>query len=81
MKVTLLLFSVAKDLAGFDTKELEVPDHATTDDVLEMLSKLNSGFLAWKGRLRFAVNQEYVPPNFELHPGDEVAIIPPVSGG
>jgi molybdopterin converting factor subunit 1 len=81
MRVTLLLFSVAKDLAGFDTKELELPDGATTDDVLEMLSKLNSGFRAWNGKLRFAVNQEYVPAHYELQPGDEVAMIPPVSGG
>jgi molybdopterin converting factor small subunit len=34
-----------------------------------------------EGRLLFAANAEYAGPEFVLHPGDELALIPPVSGG
>ncbi|MEX0736976.1 MAG: MoaD/ThiS family protein [Bacteroidota bacterium] len=81
MKVTLRLFSIAKELAGFEEREVEVSPDAKASEVLEILSRLNPQFTGWRGSLRLAVNREYVPGGHLLRPGDEVAIIPPVSGG
>jgi molybdopterin converting factor subunit 1 len=81
MKVTLRLFSIAKELAGFEEREVEVSPDAKASEVLDILSRLNPQFTGWRRSLRLAVNREYVPEGHPLRPGDEVAIIPPVSGG
>lgn len=81
MKVTLRLFSIAKEMAGFGEREVEVAPGAQAGAVLDILTGLNPQFSDWRGSLRLAVNQEYVPEGHLLRPGDEVAIIPPVSGG
>jgi sulfur-carrier protein len=54
---------------------------ATIGSVYEVLVQSNSKFTDWKTVLRFAVNHEYVDNDCILHNGDEVAVIPPVSGG
>lgn len=81
MKVKLRLFSVAKNLAGFDEQMLEVPQGSVAESVFQGLVQTNPRFVDWKQSLRYAVNLEYVSNNFPLHEGDEVAVIPPVSGG
>ena len=48
---------------------------------MEQLSELHPGLFEGAGRLVVAVNGEYVPMDHVLADGDEVALIPPVSGG
>jgi molybdopterin synthase catalytic subunit len=81
VKIRLKLFSVAKDLAGFDEKVIEVPAGSQTEAVFGYLVQQNAGFERWKSSLRVAVNMEYSDRSKSLCEGDEVAIIPPVSGG
>jgi molybdopterin synthase sulfur carrier subunit len=81
MKVTIRLFSVAKDLAGFREREIELPDPSNVSDVMTMLDGVDSRFADWRKVFRLAVNQEYVSEDHPLENGDEVAVIPPVSGG
>jgi molybdopterin converting factor subunit 1 len=81
MLVKVKLFSVARDLAGFSEREIDVEHNSTTQDVLKFLEQHNLQFREWKSSLRFAVNYEYVQGNHPLREGDEVAVIPPVSGG
>lgn len=81
MKITLRLFSIAKDLAGFGEKEIELPEQSRASDVLDVLHTTNARFVDWQSSLRLAVNQEYVSNDHPLKQGDEVAVIPPVSGG
>ncbi len=81
MKIRLKLFSVARDLAGFDEKLIEVPSGSQAETVLAYLVQHNVGFERWKSSLRIAVNMEYSDRSRTLREGDEVAIIPPVSGG
>jgi len=60
---------------------LSLPEHASAADVLQHYEKR---FSASKGNLSsiaISVNQEYARPEKKLHPGDEVALLPPVSGG
>lgn len=81
MNVTLKLFSLAKDLAGFEERRISVNPPARADDILQYLVGLNPKFEQWKSSLRLAVNLEYVNSDHPLREGDEVAVIPPVSGG
>lgn len=81
MKVHLQLFSSARDLAGFQEKVVELKEPANADSIIDLLVGTDLRFREWKGRLRLAVNLHYVSGNYPLADGDEVAVIPPVSGG
>ena len=80
MQVRVLFFGILKDLAGRDSDVLSLPESATAGDVIEHYDH----FPRMKGRLKstaISVNQEYARHEFQLKPGDEVALLPPVSGG
>ena len=81
ISVHVKLFAVAKDLAGTSETTISLQDNVQAAAVLDHFLKVNSRFEGWKDHLRLAVNSEYVDLNEPLHDGDEVAIIPPVSGG
>jgi molybdopterin synthase catalytic subunit len=74
MHVTVRLFAGLRERAG--TGRLELDGVATVADVWAGL-----GLGDEPGGLLYAVNRAYVEPTHELHDGDEVAVIPPVSGG
>lgn len=60
---------------------IELPDASVADDVLSYLTTQYPEMERFRSYIRIAVNEAYVDPGFKLHDGDEVAIIPPVSGG
>jgi molybdopterin synthase catalytic subunit len=74
MRVTVRLFAGLRELAGRSSLELE--DVANVADVWPQL-----GLGDEPAGLLYAVNREYVPREHMLADGDEVALIPPVSGG
>jgi MoaE-MoaD fusion protein len=76
MKVTVKLFASLRERAGRSEVELELPDGARVSDALAALADI-SGDVS----VVMAVNREYAGPPTVLHPGDELALIPPVSGG
>jgi molybdopterin converting factor subunit 1 len=76
VKVTVRLFAILRERAGRNELELELPDGARVSDALAALDGLADGL-----PLVMAVNREYAPEDAPLGPGDEVALIPPVSGG
>lgn len=79
--IRLKLFSVAKDLAGFDEQLVEVPSDSQSESVFNYLISRNPLFERWKPSMLIAVNMQYVDNAHKLREGDEVAVIPPVSGG
>lgn len=81
MKVRLVYLGPARDWAGMDGETVEVANGATVDEVADGLWKRLSGLGERRAVLRFAVNQVFAEKNQVLSEGDEVAIIPPVSGG
>jgi molybdenum cofactor biosynthesis protein MoaC/molybdopterin converting factor subunit 1 len=82
MKVTVLLFATLRQRAGAQSVDLDLADGATAADALAALgSDAALGELVERLPVRVAVNREYVPDNTVLSPGDELAVIPPVSGG
>src|SRR4051812_26805877 len=76
MRVTVRLFAALRERAGTSRRELELPPGATAGDVFAAL-----GIGAEPQGLAYAVNREYADRTAALADGDEVALIPPVSGG
>jgi molybdopterin synthase catalytic subunit len=76
MEVNVRLFAGLRDRAGTSRLALELPDGASVRDALDRLGHLTDGL-----PVVMAVNQEYAHDEDVLHAGDEVALIPPVSGG
>jgi MoaE-MoaD fusion protein len=81
MQVRVLFFGILKDLAGRGSDSLSLPDDATLNDVLSHFSKQIPGLEALVPSIAMSINQEYAGPESKLKPGDEVALLPPVSGG
>ena len=81
MQVKVLFFGVLKDLAGRSSQELNLPDKATAGDVLRHYEQSLTGFNGKLSSIAISVNQEYSTADAKLKSGDEVALLPPVSGG
>jgi len=78
MVVHVRLFAALRERAGADALELELPDGACVADALAAPAVRD---LAGDLSLVLAVNREYAAPDAPLSAGDELALIPPVSGG
>src|SRR5439155_500083 len=81
MQVRVLFFGMLKDAAGraFDT--LQLPERATLADLLDSCGKKFPALPKFFGSLALSVNQEYAGRGTVLRENDEVALLPPVSGG
>jgi MoaE-MoaD fusion protein len=82
MTVSVRLFAILRERAGRDSVEIELPDDATVGDALARLAAAPGlGELVERLPLRMAVNREYATAATAISPGDELALIPPISGG
>jgi molybdopterin converting factor subunit 1 len=81
MHVSVLLFGALREAVGAKVLAVAVPDGATVADLRRLLEAGQPGFRPLAGRLRVAVNQRFVEDGVALADGDEVAFLPPVSGG
>lgn len=79
--MTVRLFAGAADIVGTRTFLLATESPLTTKEAFLRLCQSFPTLREMEGRLLFAANAEYAGPEFVLHPGDELALIPPVSGG
>lgn len=69
-----------REIVGKGQMELCIPDGSTALELLKLLQNTFTG-IPDKNSMLIAVNSEYVDPNTSLNNNDEVAFIPPVSGG
>ena len=81
MTIRVLLFAALAEGVGSQTLTLELADHATAGDALDALSARFADVAAMRDRLAMAVNHAYVNGDSRLSDDDELALIPPVSGG
>ncbi len=81
MRVTLLAFGILRDQLPSSSGPLDLPAGSTVHDLLDRCQALISGNTVPWSSIAVAVNQEYVPATHLLTDGDEVALLPPVSGG
>ncbi len=77
----VLLFGAAADRAGVRQTEVPVGDRATLKELWLVLADRHPGLTPMRDTLAFAVNGEYARMEDFVSPGDEVAVLPPVSGG
>ncbi|HEX9111095.1 MAG TPA: molybdenum cofactor biosynthesis protein MoaE [Terriglobales bacterium] len=81
MQIRVLFFGVLKELVGRSSETIELPEGAKLEAVLRHYSRQAPRFEAMRPSLALSVNQEYSSADWVLRPGDEVALLPPVSGG
>ncbi len=81
MRVRVLFFGILKDLAGKSEDSVELPEHASVQDLLAHYTARIPRLKESLSSSALAVNQQYAPIDTTLHSGDEVALLPPVSGG
>jgi MoaE-MoaD fusion protein len=81
MRVQVLYFAHLRERLRTAGEPLDLPPGSTAGDLLDVLGAGREVLRAARGSLRVAVNQEFVALSHVLQDGDEVALIPPVSGG
>jgi molybdopterin synthase catalytic subunit len=81
MRVRVLLFAALRESVGEKSLDLEVGDSATVADLLAQLEAEHASLARYRGRMLVARNQERAPLATPLSDGDEIALLPPVSGG
>ena len=81
MRLRLLAFASATDLLGSSQVEIELPAEATVGDLRHHLIERERGFARLAPKMAIAVAGELAEDSRRLADGDEVALLPPVSGG
>jgi len=81
MRVRVKLFAMVRERAGMSELELELPAPATVADAAAELVRRIPSFGEHAGTVAYAVNHAYAKAGDALDDGDELAVIPPVSGG
>jgi molybdopterin synthase catalytic subunit len=81
MRVSVLLFGSLREATGAKELDVALPEAASVADLSALLARDHPVFARLPGRVRVSVNYEVVDAGHALRDGDEVAYLPPVSGG
>jgi molybdopterin converting factor subunit 1 len=81
MRIRILLFALARQRAGRDLVEVELPAGSTVGQLREILARQVPQLADLLPHVRLAVNSDYAADRSSIPDGAEVALIPPVSGG
>jgi len=81
MRVRVVCFGGIRELLGGPTLTLELAEGASVGDAWAELLRLHAGLARYQRSVALALNQSFASPAEPLHEGDEVALLPPVSGG
>jgi molybdopterin converting factor subunit 1 len=81
MNVHVRLFAVARQAAGRDSVEVDLPGDATIGQLRRRLAADIPQLSGLVGQMTFAIDTHYANDQSPIPPGAEVACIPPVSGG
>ncbi len=79
--VTVKFFGAAADLAGTREAEMPVREGSTLGDLWNEIAIRHPEIVPMKDSLAYAINDEYARWTDPVKPGDEIALLPPVSGG
>jgi molybdopterin synthase catalytic subunit len=81
MRVKVLFFGMLKDIVGRSEEQLEVPEDHRLGGVFELYASRFPRLREMAGSIVLARNHEFSDPSERVSEGDEVALLPPVSGG
>ena len=81
IQIKVKLFAIYQE--AFETSELELvfSQPTTVGNVLEFLIQQKPYLVKWQNLTRFGINLQFVSPDTLVQDGDEIVLIPPVSGG
>lgn len=79
--VTVKLFAIYQEVLKTPEIQLELPRNSAVSSILDQLIAQHPMLQTWRDVTQFGVNLEQAPPDRQLEDGDEVVLIPPVSGG
>ncbi|MEO0537299.1 MAG: MoaD/ThiS family protein [Cyanobacteria bacterium P01_A01_bin.123] len=79
--ITIKLFAAYQDAYGVPELKLELPQGTMVGDLCDRMIADHPELAQWKALTRFGINLQFAPPDTVLQDGDEVVLIPPVSGG
>jgi molybdopterin converting factor subunit 1 len=79
MRIKVLFFASFREIVGTNSMELELDDGGTTANVFATICEQYP--LLQQGSVAIAVNKSYITDTVKLKDGDEVALLPPISGG
>ena len=81
MELSVRFFALYRERAGCSVAQVTVPAESTVADLVATVRELYPRLAPPDVKVVVAVNEEYAEPETLLHPGDEICLIPPVSGG
>ena len=79
--VTVKLFAVYQETFNTDKISLQFPPNTPVKAILAKLAQTRPELVKWRDVTRFGLNLEFVEPDAVMSDGDEIVLIPPVSGG
>ena len=81
MELPVRLFALYRERAGCSTVSFQVPDGTTVDELTQEVRRRFPQLAPPQVKIVVAVNAEYAEEDLVLQPGDDICLIPPVSGG
>ncbi|XP_032217977.1 molybdopterin synthase sulfur carrier subunit-like [Nematostella vectensis] len=83
VKVVLLFFAQSRELAEQKSAEISLPVETSREELLETITNLYPRISQIQNNIVLSVNQQYLEEEctVRLQTGDEIAVIPPISGG
>ncbi|KAA3615403.1 MAG: MoaD/ThiS family protein [Calditrichaeota bacterium] len=81
MKVDVLFFAILRDISQSDKIEMELDNEMTIAEFFTQLCETFPKLEKYASIVSFAINSEYCDRTQMIHDGDEIALIPPISGG
>ena len=81
MRVTVRLFALIREKAGTDSLALTLPDGSAVEQAIDAVRREHPVLGPYLDNLRFSLHMDFVEADTTLSDGDEVVLIPPVSGG
>ena len=81
MQIYVKLFALLRETVGTDTVTLNIPEGSNAAHALAQLSQQHPALAPYLENVRLALRMDFVEAETDLAPGDELHLIPPVSGG
>jgi molybdopterin converting factor subunit 1 len=81
VRVKVLFFGRLKEIAGLTQDSIDLAPDADIESLFAQYARRHPELKQYRSSLVASCNQEFAPWNTVLHPGDEIAFLPPVSGG
>lgn len=81
MRIKVKFFAYTREITGQSETEMEIMEGTDLAGIMKLLTEKFPGLRRYSSEINMAVNHEYAPPETVVKEGDEVALLPPVSGG